>query len=55
VNAEPRAGRRILAACRFLAKPALGADKSVWSARRPAHFERQFFAERPLCANSVIP
>ena len=52
MNAEPRAGQRILAACRFLAKPALGADKSVWIARRLAHFGRQLFAERPLCATT---
>jgi hypothetical protein len=29
-----------------------GADKSVWIARRLAHFGRQLFAERPLCANT---
>jgi hypothetical protein len=32
-----------------------GADKSVWIARRLAHFGRQLFAERPLCATSGHP
>jgi hypothetical protein len=56
VNAEPRAGQRILAAARFgkeFNAQRSGADKSVWIARRLPHFGRRLFAERLLCADSV--